>query len=324
MLKQTLIVVIPMLLLGAGVGGWQSLNGPPAGRADDMSIGWDNVYLRWNLFAADKTHRLYRSTNLGASWDSIIARYTDHPTCVVTHKDNGRIVFIGREDPDLMYHVMKSEDGGESWVPKVNGITNPCPQCFAMHPENPDIVFLGCGEDNDGGIDEIFKTTNGGTDWSVLSSGLPPDLDVNDLAITTTPTKGVKLLAATDNGVYYSFDGGSNWSKSNLTEEADAVAYGSEFIGYAGTNDGLYQTTDGGVVWEKIGDFTSVKAIGVVNSNEVYIAGGGSKGKGVYYIRDNDISFLSDIFARRIMIGPEGRVFILSDRGVYAYRSNER
>ena|GEM_PF-6130476 len=33
MLKQTLIVVIPMLLLGAGVGGWQSLNGPPAGRA---------------------------------------------------------------------------------------------------------------------------------------------------------------------------------------------------------------------------------------------------------------------------------------------------
>jgi len=173
MLKQTLIIAIPVILLGYGVGGWQSLDGPPAGRADDMSIGeYGGTYY---LFAADKTHRLYRSFNLGVTWDSIWQpENVDHPTCVVTHKDNGRIVFIGRYDPDLMYHVMKSEDGGESWVPKVNGITNHKPQCFAMHPEDPNIVFLGCLKDGDGVVDEIFKTTNGGTDWSVLSSGLPP------------------------------------------------------------------------------------------------------------------------------------------------------
>jgi len=323
MLKQTLIIAIPVILLGYGVGGWQSLDGPPAGRADDMSIGWDPDEGRWNLFAADEEHRLYRSTNLGVTWDSVHwDDRTYNPTCVVTYKDNGRIVFIGRWDPENI--VMKSVDGGDNWEPKDEGITNPCPQCFAMHPEDPDVVFLGCGDDYDGIVDEIFKTTNGGTDWSVLSSGVPPDLDVNDLAITTTPTKGIKLLAATANGVYYSFDGGSNWSQSNLTEKANAVAYGSEFIGYAGTENGLYKTTDGGVVWQEIGGFIDVYAIGVVSTNEIYIAGGGSKGKGVYYIRDNDISFLSGIFARRIMIGPEGRVFILSDRGVYAYRSNER
>ncbi len=105
--------------------------------------------------------------------------------------------------------------------------------------------------------------------------------------------------------------------------KANAVSYGNEFIGYAGTENGLYKTTDGGVVWKKIGDFTYVKAIGVVNSNEVYIAAEGSQGKGIYRSKDNDISVISNLSARRIVVGPEGRVFILSDRGVYAYRSNE-
>jgi len=322
MLKQTLIIAIPVILLGYGVGGWQSLDGPPAGRADDLTIGWDDINNWWNLFAADKTHRLYRSFNFGTYWDSIDEPNTDHPTCVVTHKDEGRIVFIGRWDPD--YIVMKSVDGGDNWEPKDEGITNDRPNCFAMHPENPDIVFLGCGEDNDGSIDEIFKTTNGGTDWSVLTSGLQADNTINDLAITTTPTKGIKLLAATDDGVYYSFDGGANWGLSNLTERSFAVAYGSEFIGYAGTNYGLYRSTDGGTVWQKIGDFTQVKTIGVVSADEVYIAALGNQGRGIYQIRNNDISFLSNLSARRIVVGPEGRVFILSDRGVYAYRSNER
>ena len=91
--------------------------------------------------------------------------------------------------------------------------------------------------------------------------------------------------------------------------KANAVSYGNEFIGYAGTENGLYKTTDGGVVWKKIGDFTYVKAIGMVSADEVYIAAKGNKGRGIYQIRDNDISFLSNLSARRIVVGPEGRLY---------------
>ena len=103
------------------------------------------------------------------------------------------------------------------WEPKDEGITNDSPNCFAMYPE-----------DNDGGIDEIFKTTNGGADWSVLSSGLPADNTINDLAITTTPTKGIKLLAATDDGVYYPRPSGLSAPMSSILREKDIK--GREFI----------------------------------------------------------------------------------------------
>ncbi len=36
--KSLTLIILPLLLLAAE---WQSLNGPPAGRADDMSMGWD-------------------------------------------------------------------------------------------------------------------------------------------------------------------------------------------------------------------------------------------------------------------------------------------
>ena len=36
--KVFILITLPLLLLAAE---WQSLNGPPAGRADDMSMGQD-------------------------------------------------------------------------------------------------------------------------------------------------------------------------------------------------------------------------------------------------------------------------------------------
>ena len=81
-MKQALIciIVLPLLLVAAE---WQSLDGPPAGRADDMSMGLYES--EWVLYAADQTHKLYKSTNEGELWavptqDDRV----DNPTC----KDN--------------------------------------------------------------------------------------------------------------------------------------------------------------------------------------------------------------------------------------------
>ncbi len=314
MLFKPILIAIPVLLFGAGE--WQSLGGPLF--ASDLSVGWDGASQVLTIYVADWYSWLFRFQ--GRGWDSMFTNTkTAHPTCVITSRLNAREVLIGRYGRRGM--GMKSTDGGYTWLISDAGIKNRYPRCFVMHPESSQIIFLGCRSDDDHLADEIYKSKDGGYYWEMASGGLPADNTVNDLAITT---RGIKLLAATDDGVYYSFDGGANWSQSNLTERSFAVAYGSEFIGYAGTENGLYKTTDGGVVWKKIGDFTSVKAIGVVRTDEVYIAAKGNKGRGIYQISDNDISFLSNFSARRIQVGPEGRVFILSDRGVYAYRSNER
>ncbi|KPL15980.1 hypothetical protein AMJ74_00015 [candidate division WOR_3 bacterium SM1_77] len=125
-LTTVVIIVLPVLVFA----GWQSLNGPPAGRADDLSIGKHGS--TYYLYAADKTHRSYRSDNLGTEWDSIYAANTDKPTCVVTAEDNGWIVYIGRQDSDEKKRIMKSTDWGQNWNEaggtNPNWITNPYPQ----------------------------------------------------------------------------------------------------------------------------------------------------------------------------------------------------
>jgi hypothetical protein len=58
----TLLISLPLIVFSVE---WQSLDGPPAGRADDMSIG---LYQgEWVVYAADGTHKLYKSTNEGDS-----------------------------------------------------------------------------------------------------------------------------------------------------------------------------------------------------------------------------------------------------------------
>ena len=272
--KALPIIAIPAILFGIGIGGWQSLDGPPAGRADDMSIGWDDANQNMVIYVADWTGWLYRS--YGRGWDSIFTHSkVTHPVCVITPSNNGREVLIARHDYRFM--VMKSEDGGYTWLVSDAGIKNYFPRCFAIHPEKNQIIFLGCQGDKDGLADEVYRSEDGGYYWYVSSLGLPADITIRELTIIATSTEGTKILAATSNGVYYSFDGGANWTLSNLTGRTNAVAYGSEFIAYAGGGDGLYRSTDGGRTWAEVGDFTYVKDVAVANIDEVYVVARGSQ-----------------------------------------------
>jgi len=64
MFKRLLItIILPFIVLAVE---WQSLNGPPAGRADDMSMGQHAG--QFIIYAADETHKLYKSTNEGELW----------------------------------------------------------------------------------------------------------------------------------------------------------------------------------------------------------------------------------------------------------------
>ncbi len=90
--KSLIIIALPLMLFAAQ---WQSLNGPPAGRADDMSIGWDPIHSYWAIFAADRTHKLYKSINEGEYWDSIPTVIPNpdiiNPTCVITDENDAHV-----------------------------------------------------------------------------------------------------------------------------------------------------------------------------------------------------------------------------------------
>ena len=89
------LTMLPFLVMAAE---WQSLNGPPTGLAEDMSMGL--YQSQWVTYSADAIYKLYRSVNEGEYWDSI---YSDqrivNPRCVITEPTNAQVVYAGIEDP---------------------------------------------------------------------------------------------------------------------------------------------------------------------------------------------------------------------------------
>jgi photosystem II stability/assembly factor-like uncharacterized protein len=137
-----------------------------------------------------------------------------------------RTLVIHPLHPEIMYAggvsggVWKTTDGGASWAPVSDRLANIAVNSMAIHPEDPDILFIGTGE---GYFREIvrgtwlplrgagiYKTTDGGATWSRLPRTDGPDFHwVNDLVIS--PLEPDRIYAATRTGVQLSEDGGESW-----------------------------------------------------------------------------------------------------------------
>ena len=194
-----LIISLPLIAFAAE---WQSLNGPPAGRADDMSMGWHPGIPGWVIYAADQTHKLYKSTNEGEYWDSLPPpEYPNpnitNPTCVITRPNDAQVVYIGKNDATPVWW---SQDGGQTWEPRSgtppNNITNTQPLCFAMDPFDERIIYLGCRKDGDKPV--LFRTTDGGFYWEKLSLS---HFNINDILVLFFAGEGIVLILGTDKGI---------------------------------------------------------------------------------------------------------------------------
>ena len=60
----------------------------------------------------------------------------------------------------------------------------------------------------------IYKTTNNGTSWSLITKGIPNGAFVR--VVREDPFRKGLLYAGTERGLYVSFDGGSSWSRFRL------------------------------------------------------------------------------------------------------------
>ncbi|MBV8639631.1 MAG: glycoside hydrolase [Candidatus Eremiobacteraeota bacterium] len=78
----------------------------------------------------------------------------------------------------------------------------------------------------------IYRTRDGGSHWSVITNGLPPDEPVN--AVRQDPQVRGLLYAATEGNVYVSFDDGAHWQslQNNLphTSMRDIIVHGDDVI----------------------------------------------------------------------------------------------
>lgn len=105
----------------------------------------------------------------------------------------------------------------------------------------------------------LFKSTNNGEDWELLSEGLP-DFDdmllVYGLSLAYSSPENSRALFITVNGnVYSSNNDGASWrlSLENGALKFTEVDKFDSNIVYACGKDGLWRSLDGGASWEDIG-----------------------------------------------------------------------
>src|SRR5262249_38163223 len=118
------------------------------------------------------------------------------------------------------------------------------------------IVLTGAG---------ASRTTNGGTLWETINSGLPPAATTVFSSVACDPGNPMRYYLAVDDptsgGVYRTDDGGTTWSRLQLEPDLRAASVAvdptSSSSVWAGMNDGkIFHSSDGGATWSQSGAST--------------------------------------------------------------------
>ena len=218
------------------------------------------------------------------AWQSIgPANDTGRMTSIAVGDKNGsRVIYVGAASGG----VWKSEDRGDTWRPVFEHEATASVGDVAVAPSNPDIVWVGTGEDNlfRAGLagTGIYKSTDAGKTWTHM--GLTDSGTIGRILVHPTNPDIVYVAASghewTDNemrGVFMTTDGGKTWTKafyrSPTTGAVDLVMDPSDpNTLYAGmwqrarrkwsdprvepgySEGGIWKTTDGGKTWKAVND----------------------------------------------------------------------
>jgi len=201
---------------------------------------------------------------------------------------SGRITAIACDpaDPQTIYAgaasggVWRSRSGGTDWQPIFDAAPTQSIGALAVHPLNPDLIWVGTGEGNPRNSQNfglgVFKSVDGGRTWQ--HAGLEKTRTIHRLLlhrdnpdIIWAASLGSSNGPTEDRGVFKSTDGGKTWRKvlyvNNLTGCADLVADPSNpnklfaamweyqrwpwFFKSGGKGSGLYVSYDGGETWQQ-------------------------------------------------------------------------
>ena len=177
--------------------------------------------------------------------------------------------------------VWKTENSGTTWTPIFDGQPSYSIGCLSLDPSNPDVVWVGTGENVSGRHvgygDGVYKSLNGGKTWTNM--GLKSSehiarilVDPRNSNVLYVAAEGPLWSPGGERGLYKSADGGKTWALSLeiskdtgvASTELDpsnpdvlyAAAYQrrrsvAAFMG-GGPESAIYKTEDAGKTWRKL------------------------------------------------------------------------
>lgn len=235
------------------------------------------------MYVGTASGGIWKSTSGGVNWKPIFDKQDAHSIGAIDiHQKNPSIIWVGtgegnpRNSQSMGAGVYRSIDGGRSWefmgLKDTRNIHR-----IIVHPENPDIVYVGAQGTAWGDTEErgLYKTTDGGKTWKKI---LYKNQRTGIADLVMDPANPNKLFAAMwefrrwpwffksggeGSGLYRSLNGGESWeeitgedglAEGPLGRIGLAIARSNPDRVYAwveSENNALYRSSDGGYNWEK-------------------------------------------------------------------------
>lgn len=279
------------------------------------------------IYAGGKTRKVYKSTNAGATWQ-ICAHLPENVWLqqLAVNPENTSEVWAAAEvnsGNSVSLALYYSTNGGSTWTgSKADSALEASVRFLTIDPKGPGRAFIGGSLRNRA---RVFFTTNYGNAWQDKSLGLGGRCAYG-LAIS--PTDSLRVVCATDTGIYYSNNLGSSWIRC-LTAPTYSVAFApiSPYYGYAGGENLVFRSTDFGYSWRAdtttfIGTHTRFLAINPNGPLELYVGnsyglfhttnGGYNWNYKTQSLKNLDISFINLFPSDTIFAGAWGYGLLLS------------
>ena len=237
-------------------------------------VGTGSDGIRSNVIVGDG---MYKSEDGGKKWKAIGLQKAGQIGSVEIHPSNPDIVFVAAQgepfQPNPERGVYRTTNGGKTWERVLYIADSVGAVDIELAPDNPEIVYAAMwrnerkpwtiisGANKVGGI---YKSTDGGTTWKKMTTGLPRGL-IGKIDLAVSPADPNRLYALVEApkgeaGVYRSDDRGESFKlvsdKKELTDRPfyycniEANPLNADVIFVLATN--FYKSVNAGKSWKEI------------------------------------------------------------------------
>jgi hypothetical protein len=160
------------------------------------------------IYAGRRNGGVFKTLDGGLNWTQIFAGPADQSDySIVVDPTNASHVFLVTISP-----VLQSPDGGANWFSMV-GVTGPS---LAVDPGNPSRIYTGSISN------AVFRSADGGVNWQLLNTDNGVTCGWISF-VRVNPFNTQQIVAAGDEGVCRSDDGGATWKDSSTGIQATRI-----------------------------------------------------------------------------------------------------